>query len=85
MSIQAIVGEWLHWNVDIIPVLAMPDMEPDPAIADHAAQRGVEVLFRTENLLQRLANLAASRRAIVPPNAVQIEEEITVITPNLGM
>ncbi len=83
-SIPAIIEERLHREVSIITVLAMPDMEPDPVITDHAAQRVVVVLFGTDSWMECLVNLADGLRIIVPPTPGQIEEEVTVVMPNLA-
>ena len=75
--------ERLHREVGIISVLAMPDMEPDPAILDHVAQRNVGVLFGTDSWMDRLVNLADGLRINFPPTAEQIEDEVAAVIPNL--
>ena len=62
----------------------MPDMEPDPVIADHAGQRNMEVLFDADNWIDCLGNLAGGLRINFPPPAEQIEEEVAVVMPNLA-
>ena len=83
MSIPAIIKERLRRNVDIIAVLAMPDMEPDPVIAYNAGQGDVAVLFGTISWMEGLV-LADGLRIIVPPTPSKIEEEVTVVMPNLA-
>ena len=57
----------------VIAVLLFPDMEPDPAIAAAARRSSVKVLWRTDNLMNRLGGvrrqkglLPAQRRGYPP-------------------
>ena len=52
----------------VIAALLFPDMEPDPAIVAEAKRSDVHVLWNTDNLMNRLAAIAA-RKAYYPPNA----------------
>ena len=64
MSFPAIVGERFRRKVDILAVLAMRDMEPDPVTADtadnadNAEQCDVAVVFGTDNWVARLVDQA---------------------------
>ena len=55
----------------VIAALLFPDMEPDPAIVAEAKRSNVHVLWGTDNLMNRLAAIAA-RKAYYPPNADDI-------------
>ena len=59
-SIQAIVGERFHRKVDILAVLAMRDMEPDPVVSDNAGQCDLAVVFGTDNWVARLVDQAVT-------------------------
>ena len=63
----------------IIAVLLFPDMEPDPAIVAEARRSNVHVLWGMDNLMDRLAEVAA-RKAYYPPNAEDIQIEVAVVT-----
>ena len=59
----------------VIAALLFPDMEPDPAIVAEAKRSNVHVLWGTDNLMNRLAAIAA-RKAYYPPNADDIRREV---------
>ena len=63
----------------VIAVLLFPDMEPDPAIVAEAKRSNVHVLWGTDNLMNRLAAIAA-RKAYYPPNADDIRREVAAVT-----
>ena len=63
----------------VIAVLLFPDMEPDPAIVAEARRSNVHVLWGTDNLMNRLAAIAA-RKAYYPPNADDIRREVAAVT-----
>ena len=63
----------------VIAVLLLTDMEPDPAIVAEAKRSNVHVLWGTDNLMNRLAAIAA-RKAYYPPNADDIRREIAAVT-----
>ena len=63
----------------VIAVLLFPDMVPDPAIAAAARRSRVKVLWGTDNLMNRLAAIAA-RKAYYPPNADDIRREVAAVT-----
>ena len=63
----------------VIAVLLFPDMEPDPAIVAEAQRSNVHVLWGTDNLMNRLAAIAA-RKAYYPPNADDIRREVAAVT-----
>ena len=63
----------------VIAVLLFTDMEPDPAIVAEARRSNVHVLWGTDNLMNRLAAIAA-RKAYYPPNADDIQREVAAVT-----
>ena len=63
----------------VIAALLFPDMEPDPAIVAEARRSNVHVLWGTDNLMNRLAAIAA-RKAYYPPNADDIRREVAAVT-----
>ena len=63
----------------VIAALLFPDMEPDPAIVAEAKRSNVHVLWGTDNLMNRLAAIAA-RKAYYPPNADDIRREVAAVT-----
>ena len=63
----------------VIAVLLFPDMEPDPAVVAEARRSNVHVQWGTDNLVNRLAAVAA-RKAYYPPNADDIRREVAAVT-----
>ena len=68
-------------NPFFIPVLLLPDMEPDPAIEAWAEHTHVHVVFGTDDLVERLIDLAPHTRLLYPPTAEEIAEEIALVLP----
>ena len=64
-----------------VPVLLLPDMEPDPAIQAWADHSHVHVVFGTDNLVEQLINLAPQTRQIYPPTGEEIAEEVALVMP----
>ena len=64
-----------------IPVLLLPDMEPDPAIEAWAEHTHVHVVFGTDALVERLIDLAPHTRLLYPPTAEEIAEEVALVLP----
>ena len=56
-----------------------PTWSPDPAIVAEAKRSNVHVLWGTDNLMNRLAAIAA-RKAYYPPNADDIRREVAAVT-----
>ena len=63
----------------VIAALLFPDMEPDPAIVAEAKRSNVHPIWGTDNLMNRLAAIAA-RKAYYPPNADDIQREVAAVT-----
>ena len=67
-------------NAFIIAVLLFPDMEPDPAIAAMAEREHTHVIWGTDNLFERLEEIAAATPVYFPPNAEDIRREVAAVT-----
>ena len=77
--VQARVGDGR--NPFFVPVLLLPDMEVDPAIEEWAEHTHVHVLFGTDDLVERLINLAPHAQVLYPPTAEEIAEEVDLVLP----
>ena len=65
-----------------IPVLLLPDVEADPAIAAWADHTHVHVVFGTDDLVERLIDLAPHTRLLYPPPTdEEITEEVAWVMP----
>ena len=62
----------------VTAALLSPAINPDPAIVAEARRSNVHVLWGTDNLLDRLAEVAASKDCY-PPNADDIRWEVAAI------
>ena len=69
-------------NAFIIAVLLFPAMEPDPAIAAMAEREHAHVIWGTDNLFERLEEIAAATPVYFPPNAEDIRREVAAVTGN---
>ena len=83
ISIRDAVKDRLHRKIFILPVLLFPDMEPDSAIEEWTANDRVRVLWGSEDLVNRLIQLAQSQRVDYPPTALHIQRELAVVAPGL--
>ena len=68
-------------NPFFVPVLLLPDMDVDPAIEEWAEHTHVHVVFGTDDLVERLLNLAPHAQVLYPPTAAEIAEEIALVMP----
>ena len=84
LAIPEFVERKLNRRLYIIPVLALPDMEPDEDIRDMAARRNVEVLFGMDSWVDRLVGLASHHPIRHRPTETSIEEEVMAIMPELA-
>ena len=84
MAIHDASGARLHRQTYIIPVLVLPDMEPDPVIEEAAAAHRVHVLWGTDRLVERLQALAKDHRVFSPPTARSIQEEAELVMPGMA-
>ena len=69
-------------NAFIIAVLYFADMEPDPAIAAMAEREHTHDIWGTDNLFERLKEIAAATPVYYPPNAADIRREVAAVTGN---
>ena len=84
MAIHDAISARLHRQTYIIPVLVMPDMEPDPVIEEAAAAHRVHVLWGTDQLVEDLQGLVRDQRIFSPPTARGIQEEAEQMMPGLA-
>ena len=82
-GLEQALEQRLRRKVDILPVVALPDMEPDDLISHLAALEHVAILYGTLAWVERLATLAAGSQDARPPTGAQIEEEVRVVMPGL--
>ena len=71
------------FKVFIIPVLLFPDTPQDRLIEERAPQRRVKVLFGSDDLVDRLLELADSVGVKHPPTADHIRNEVAAVTNGL--
>lgn len=80
MSLRNEVAEAEGRSKFFIPVLYFPDMEPDEAIINRVERSNVHLVWGTESLLERLAEIAREVRVWHTPRAGDIRREVSVIT-----
>ena len=86
MAIRDVIQAQLRQNVFVIPVLAMPDMEPDPAIEALAGSRNVAMHWGSpDSLVDRLEQLATDRKVIVRPTSASIAAQVPLVAPELAI
>ena len=84
MAIRDVVQEHLHQNIFVIPVLVMPDMDPDPAIEALAGSRNVAMHWGSpDGLVAHLEELATARKIIVKPTPASIAAQVQLVAPEL--
>ena len=66
----------------IIAAMMFPDMEPDPDIAAMVAREHAHDIWGTDNLFERLREIAAATPVYHPPNAEDIRREVAAVTGN---
>ncbi len=76
MTMRRAVEDAIGFQVYIIPVLVLPDMDPDPHVTALAAQKNVHVVWRGEDLMTRLAEIATRDVVRHPPTQAHIENEV---------
>ena len=84
IAIRDVVQEQLRQGIFVIPVLAMPDMEPDPDIEALAGSRNVAVHWGPDGLVDHLEQLAIERKVILRPTSASIASQVKLIAPELG-
>ena len=68
-------------NPFFVPILCLADMEPDPAIEEWAEHTNVHVLFGTDDLVERLAELVPRTGRHYPPTLEETAEEVGIVMP----
>ena len=63
----------------MVPVAVFPDMAPDEAIEAWAVQAGVRVLWGSDQLVQRLIDMAKHCKFYYPPTAQQARQEVALV------
>ena len=80
MSLLKEVSEALGKQNYFVPVLLFPDMDPDSAISARARRSNVHLVWRSDRLLTRLAEIAREAEVRRPPNTEDIRREVAVVT-----
>ena len=83
LQIRETVKRRLGRKVFVVAVLVFPDMELDPDIELRVENDRVKVLFGTDNLVERLANLVAGEDIFNPPTAWLVDEIAETLMPFL--
>ena len=71
------------YNPFVVPVLAFPDMEPDPAVEHLARRKGVYIVWGVQNLLADLEQIIRSRRVSDALAAERVAREVHAVTDGL--
>ena len=83
IAVRDAVNRVPGFKVFIIPVLLFPDTPQDRLIEERAPQRRVKVLFGSDDLVDRLLELADSVGVKHPPTADHIWNEVAAVTNGL--
>ena len=84
-SIRDAVKRHCRRKVFVIPVLLLPDMDPDQAIQEWAASDKTRILWGSQDLVNRLVQLAQEVRVDFPPTDERIRQEVEAIRPGLNL
>ena len=84
-SIRDAVKRRLSRRVFVVPVLLFPDMDPDLAIQARAVGDKTCILWGSDDLVERLLQLAQDVEVRYPPTAEQMRREAEAIGPGLGL
>ena len=85
MSIRAALLTGGRYKVYMVAVLVFPDMpDPDPRIQEWAANCHVNVLWGSDNLVERLTEVDDVEGIYSPPTARHIQVEAAVLMPGLA-
>ena len=85
MSLHDELVDLLEHKAFCIAVLVFPDMEPDQAIVAKAKRTNVHVLWGTDDLMERLREIADARRVYNPPGVEDIRKEVAAVTDEQGL
>ena len=80
MSLHDNIVDTLGDDPFFIAVLVFPDMEPDPDIVAHARRNHVHVIWGTDDLVDRLMEIAADMEVYNPPDEEDIAREVAAVT-----
>ena len=84
MAIRDVVQEKLHQNIFVTPVLAMPNMEPDPDIEALAGSRNVALHWGDpDQIVDNLVQLAIDRKVHITPTPASIAAQVQLVEPGL--
>ena len=80
MSLLNEVSEALANPNYFVPVLLFPGMDPNAAISARARRSNVHLVWRPDQVLPRLTEIAREAQVRRPPEAADIRSEVAVIT-----
>ena len=84
MAIRDVVQEQLHQSIFVIPVLAMPNMEPNQEIEALAGSRNVAMHWGDpDQLVDHLVQLAIDRKVHITPTPASIAAQVQLVEPGL--
>ena len=84
MAIRDVVQEHLHQSIFVIPVLAMPNMEPNQDIEALAGSRNVAMHWGyPDQLVDHLVQLAIDRKVHITPTPASIAAQVQLVEPGL--
>ena len=84
MAIRDVVQEQLHQSIFVIPVLAMPNMEPNQDIEALAGSRNVAMHWGDpDQLVDHLVQLAIDRKVHITPTPASIAAQVQLVEPGL--
>ena len=76
MSMRSAVETVVGFRAYLIPVLILPNQEPEPHVAALAAQKRVHLAWRGEDLMTRLSEIAETEGVHHPPPRTHIDNEV---------
>ncbi len=79
LSMSRVVVKTTGFTIYTIAVLVFPDMDPEPRIAALAAGKQVHVVWRGQDLMTRLREIAATVVVHHPPTRDHIENEFNAM------
>ena len=84
MAIRDITQEQLRQSIFVVPVLAMPNMEPNQDIEALARSRNVAVYWGDpDQIVDHLVELAIERKVRITPTPASIAAQVQLVEPGL--
>ena len=84
MAIRDVVQEQLHQSIFVIPVLVMPNMEPNEDIEALAGSRNVAMHWGDPSqMVDHLVELAIDRKVYITPTPASIAAQVQLVEPGL--